>query len=347
VAMQQLCREHTLHDAYRSRHPTRQAFTFICHNAASRLDRIYVSEALLPHVHQCHIATATESDHRPVVLHLRRLTPSSTGRGSPCLRQRFRSSTLATRFARELGELLAAAPLTNAPALLQWWPGFKKDVAALITLLNRQQAREAAQPSAEEQVAKAALDAAFEALDAAAHPEALLAPVLAARRQYRAACAPRAAQAEREARTAWLATGERPCHLLTSLTRPPQASRFVPAVRSPGGGLLTEGPLMAQRVAQFWAEISAAPPQDAAAEQQVLDAVRLHATVISPAAAEQAGTADIAAASVAAAVKRCASGKAPGPDGLPMEFWRKHIGLLAPVLAAIYSAIGSTGTGPP
>jgi hypothetical protein len=104
---------------------------------------------------------------------------------------------------------------------------------------------------------------------------------------------------------------------------------------------------MAQRVAQFWAEISAAPPQDAAAEQQVLDAVRLHATVISPAAAEQAGTADIAAASVAAAVKRCASGKAPGPDGLPMEFWRKHIGLLAPVLAAIYSAIGSTGTGPP
>ena len=346
AAMQQLCRDRSLHDAFRSRHPTRQAFTYVCHNAASRLDRIYVSQALLPHVHQCHIATVTESDHRPVVLHLRRLTPSSTGRGTPCLRQRFRSPALVTRFTQKLEELLATAPLANPPALLQWWPGFKTDVAALITLLNRQQAREAAQPPADEQVAKAALDVAFEALDTAAHPDAILAPVLAARRQYMSACAPRAAKAEREARTAWLATGERPCPLLTSLTRPPQASRLIPVVRSPGGGLLTDGPLMAQHVAEFWAGVSAAPPQDAAAVQQVLDAVRLHAVAISPAAAEQAGTADIVAASVAAVVKRCASGKAPGPDGLPMEFWRNHIGLLAPVLAAVYSAIGAIGAVP-
>ena len=55
------------------------------------------------------------------------------------------------------------------------------------------------------------------------------------------------------------------------------------------------------------------------------------------------GRREITAAEVATAITSSAPGKAPGPDGLPIELWRKFKGELSPLLARVYSAIGRLG----
>jgi len=65
----------------------------------------------------------------------------------------------------------------------------------------------------------------------------------------------------------------------------------------------------------------------------VLEAVRAHATPICAADAAAAGTSEV---EVLWAIKHSAPGRAPGPDGMPPEFWRWCSGAL---LAAVSTAI--------
>jgi exonuclease III len=89
-----VCRASGLADVFRARHPHRRVFTYYStagNAAASRLDRFYVPEALLPHVMQCQAEVSPPgcSDHRPVVLHLSPAAPEKVGPGLRRLRVRF------------------------------------------------------------------------------------------------------------------------------------------------------------------------------------------------------------------------------------------------------------------
>ena len=75
--------------AFRARHPSKRAFTYISPMGASRIDRIYVSPQLLPFVEQCSIGLETVSNHRPVLLHLRPAAPSAIGPGMRRMRMHF------------------------------------------------------------------------------------------------------------------------------------------------------------------------------------------------------------------------------------------------------------------
>ncbi|KAG1652157.1 hypothetical protein FOA52_010257 [Chlamydomonas sp. UWO 241] len=59
-----------------------------------------------------------------------------------------------------------------------------------------------------------------------------------------------------------------------------------------------------------------------------------------------AGSPTVSTASVKRAAKKTQPGKAPGPDGLPAELWSSFQPELAPVLASLYTAIGTTGQSP-
>ncbi|KAG1655449.1 hypothetical protein FOA52_003929 [Chlamydomonas sp. UWO 241] len=104
---------------------------------------------------------------------------------------------------------------------------------------------------------------------------------------------------------------------------------------------------MADVTAAYWAGVAAAPPPAAEEERQVMDAVRLHATPLPPELAVMAGSPTISTASVKRAAKMTQPGKAPGPDGLPAELWSSFQPELAPMLASLYTAIGTTGQSPP
>ncbi|KAG1668768.1 hypothetical protein FOA52_006021 [Chlamydomonas sp. UWO 241] len=104
---------------------------------------------------------------------------------------------------------------------------------------------------------------------------------------------------------------------------------------------------MADVTAAYWASVAAAPPPAAEEERQVMDAVRLHVTPLPPELAVMAKSPTISTASVKRAAKMTQPGKAPGPDGLPAELWSSFQPELAPMLASLYTAIGTTGQIPP
>ena len=330
-------------DVWRWRHPSRRCYTHFHHHAtgcsAARLDRIYADRALLPYVERCAIGGATGSDHRAVVLHLRPLLPTAIGPGTPRMRMHF----WAHQQLRE--ELLAwlEAAVADLPAgdgdLLAAWPWFKRALSRRVAELNRQ-ARAATQgASAALDAARTAHTAALGALDAAG-TQAALAAALTARERFVAAATGAAAASAQRARVSWLHSGERPCPLLTKLTRPPAAARYVAALRTRGGGLITAPQPLTQLMADYFAGVSAAPPRDASAEARVLTAVSAAGRRLDAADAAAAGEAEVSEAEVVSACQRSAPGKAPGPDGIPPELWRHCSAVLAPTLARLFSAAG-------
>lgn len=348
AAMTQLCGDHSLVDAFRHLHPTRRGFTYHSSSAASRLDHVYVSCSMLPHVHQCGAAGSTTSDHRPVVLHLRPATLRAKGPGLPRGRMAFwGSQSEAEEFTQWLHERVELAPEDDA-ALLQWWPSFKQEV--LVEIRRRDKAFGAARAgsSTELVAARAELAAAYARLDSASTAEpAGVADVMRCRRRARALAANPAKEQQLRDRHLWIRHGEQPPSLVAELTRRPAAAGQVPAVRDRGGGLLLKGPLIANEVAAFFAAVSAAPGPQPAARAAVLRAVASHAERMPRAAADAAGSRTISVAEVTTAVKRSKMGTAPGPDGLPAALWRRGGAPMHGLLAAVFTAMGRLDHLPP
>ena len=358
-------------DVYRRRHPRRAAYTYHSGRAASRLDRFYVSSSLVPHVESCGVLHGSLSDHRAVFLHLRPKRAQSFGRGvsaqvQPRVRLHHCSDRAlaadmavwlqwqlglppegAGRWGAEVGVVAPPPPPPVLPppdpmprddaGLLAWWPRFKRRLAVKARELDARAAQAAAARPAAVAAAAAALAAACARVEAG--EEGALPEVVGARRQYAAASRAAAGEGVARARHEWLHAGERPCPLLTALTRPPTGSRRIPCLRAgAGGGLLVCGPLMAQRMAEFFAGISTAPPRHADDEAAVLAALRAEGREVAGAAA--VGSPVVSLAEVRAALRAAKQGTAPGPDGLPPYVWRRYADLLAPPLAAVFSAMG-------
>lgn len=350
-AMRDLCSAVDLTDAFRFLHPHRPSFTHIDHYGAARLDRIYLSEGLLTHLEQCNASQLSASDHRPVVLHIRRRKAQAAPRRESLSTNRVKMTfwsdpDLAKRFTDWVLSEVASAPTASDSDLLAWWPAFKQRTTTTIRNLHKQFQLQRGKPSEALQTAQAELDLAHRDLDVAATAAAAIPQVITAHRHFKQALRATALDAERAARYEWLRDGERPGPIISKLMSPPASSRHIVALRSSTGGLLTDGKELAESTAAYFAAISATQPQDQEAEQQILRAVRAHATQISPADAEIIGSPVVTAEEVLAAIKATKPGRAPGPDGLPTELWRKVRTLIAPLLASIFTAIGRTGALP-
>ena len=98
---------------------------------------------------------------------------------------------------------------------------------------------------------------------------------------------------------------------------------------------------MAQRMADFFAGISTAPPRHAEEEEAVLAALRAEQRRVADAAV--VGCPVVSVAEVRAALRAAKQGTAPGPDGLPPYIWRRYGDLLASPLAAVFTAVGRLG----
>ncbi|KAG1659472.1 hypothetical protein FOA52_005498 [Chlamydomonas sp. UWO 241] len=237
------------------------------------------------------------SDHRPVVLHLIPAAPEKVGPGLHRLRVRFLDDpALREEFAAWLATEEVAAPAADAD-LLDWWPSFKRQLSCEAARLSTVRAAPAAAAATALRAAAAELR---DAMDAAARARgatepAALARVLAASAAHSATLRSTALLAEQRARYMWLRDGERPSPLLSKLMRPPKASRQVGALRARGGGLTTDGYVMAGTMARLFSGISAALPPDPQALDAVLAAVRSQ-TRIQPELATAAGAPDVSVA---------------------------------------------------
>ena len=351
-----LCTAHTLVDALRHKHPRALLFTWFSRSAASLIDRVMVSQALLGYVHQCHVQPWTVSDHRPVVLHLLPAAPvavARTRRPTP----RFRTDFAADPDLLHVFRGWAAEECHAAPArpsqLINWWPAFKHRLAAKLVELQAafRDQRQRGGPAAQQahQRARADLRVAqlrFEDAQPGDMPDALQG-VLSAQRAYSATLAAQALPADSRARFAWLHQGERAGPLLTRLTRPPQATGQIAVLRDArSGGVITEPRAIADTVVRHFAQVSGPAHCAPAARAQVLDAVRAHAIPLATADAAAVAATVVTATEVQRAAGGQRPGTAPGPDGLPGAVWKLADRALQPLLTRLYSAIGECGRVP-
>ena len=313
----------------------------------SRIDRFYVSADWLAHVKQCRVPVKySTSDHRVATIDiLSRLSPEP-GKGICRRRVSYsRRPDLVEHVQQWIAQAIQEAPASD-DEFLTWWTGFKQALGAIVARTSskaRADDRAKLQPSA---ALVAAVDAAAAEVEAAA-------PGAAAR--YQKAQAEHADDAWQRARAAapdcgytWLHKHENPSPTISAILRPPLDSRTIPSLTNPLTGELVTAPraLAALMVANS-ARVSAAPNTDTAAVNAVLQAVdaqpeRVGSTTATASLNTAAGSPSITAAQVRKALKRMAAGKAPGVDGIPVEVYKLHADVLAPLLARLFSAIGST-----
>jgi len=368
-ALHQVCTTTGVVDAFRYKHPTSRVYTWSAptQGRASLIDRIYVSTGLLPYLHQCSVEPSTPSDHWAVVMHLR--PARNTHPPGPGLRRCrtdfHKCPILLQRFLSWAHAQVAAAPAAD-DALLAWWPGFKESLARQLQILSRQYTQQLRAATLPLQQAMAASHAASDAFaqpplgETAADMQAALQTTLQADRACQAAHRPSALSAAQRSRHAWLHTGERASPLITKLTSPPAASRGIAALQAAhGGGLITAPAAIAGEAARFFSAVSRQPDCCPQARAAVLDAVRMHATHFLPTEVTAVAAREISLEEVKIASKHQRPGSAPGPDGIPPGVWRladpadqllppqnRTGGVLRPLLARLFSAIGRTGRFP-
>ena len=335
-----------LRDVFRDRHPRLRALTYIHSQHASRIDRFYVSAATCTYVTTTNVLENDAiSDHRPVLLELGPKRPEAVGSGLPRARTDFmrRHRDLAEDLRQEAERLASAAPADDY-AFLIWWPRFKAALRVRARHLRRI-ARAADSALTQQEVAARAL--LVQAHDRIAQGLDALQLAVDARARFVAAAMSASKAAHMRERYQWLHAGERPSPVLTRLMRPGCDSRTVPALQDAQGRLVTDVRALPQLVADFWAGLSADAAADPAAQQEVVAAVAAHTPPVQPEEADAVGAADVLPAEVGRALKKARPGRAPGPDGLPVEMYRMLRDVMVPLLARLYSIIGATQQTPP
>ena len=328
-------------DAFRLKHPLRKEFTYHNRAAASRIDRVYVSEGLSPYVQQCRATNIACSDHRPVTLCLSPAVAETTGKGIMRARMRFwADAQLRDQCLTWLHLRAREAPTQNPEQLLAWWPGFKVEALQKLLDLDRRYQQGRKQCSQQLQAARRRVQVAVSAVErGGSHAEAL-GELVEARRELAKHDAAAAIPEEVLRRQRWIKEGEKPSPVLTQLVKPPAAAKCVASLRCESGGLVTHGPQIAAMMAKAFAKISAGAQRDLHAETQVVAAVHKHARKLASDDAALAGQATVSVDEVKKAASAARPGTAPGPDGLPVQLWRKAGPEVWALLAALFSAIG-------
>ena len=337
-------------DTFRALHPQRRSFTYFHNQGASRLDRIYVSTKGLPYVTAAAVATGSNapgavslSDHRPVTMTLMHRAPLCAPRRrtgthrtlAPRVRTEFlRDANLAEQYRAKVADLAADAPGTTAD-LLRWWPGFKSDVARAARTFNAMHRAVCIARMAE---AEAVLEELQQRV--AAGEVSAAAQLPSARRAAHSADAS-ATRNLREQHT-WLHPREQPSPGLTARLRPPTDVSCGPSLRSPAGALVSTPGACAEIMVAHCAAISAKQPVQRAARDEVLAALAGNAQL-----PEDAGGGATVDEAEVRAVLRTARPTQPGLDGLKAVLYRAAKETFVPLLARVFSAIGSEGRLPP
>jgi exonuclease III len=342
---------HPVVDAFRQVHRRARGYTHSGHNSSARLDRVLLSDALIPFLHRCWVGAGSgnHSDHLPLLCSLLpRVAPVS-------LLPQWRAPTAVLEPA-DLVERLTVwikrtvevhLPLADAE-LVAHWPtikaGFRQEICFLARTLR---ARRQYSPS--EQAAKDDLESALAALLETGSAEAR-AELLVQQANFAAATQSTSIASAHQARAAWLHTRETPSPLLSRLLKP-TAQHSLAVLRSPDGSITSEPGAMAHILTSHFAAVSTAAATSPAAQAAVLQAIAAEQQTggskrVPALHSGAAGIPSVTVGAVLMALDSMQSGRAPGPDGIPLEFWRVGRGAWAPLLARLFSAMAACHTLP-
>ena len=353
-----------LTDVFCVRYPQRRDFTWfrlVAGNAgahsASRIDRFYATPDLVGYMQPMRRCSETDarasvfklitsadhiSDHAMIGVALTAKAPVRQGRsGMGRVRLRFEGrEDLVREFKRRAGLLIGTLP-ADGVRLIKAWPRFKRNLISLVRDINSQVRCPTSADRAPLSSRFSEVIARCQSGDALAFDELPL-----ARRLLVEADQADARTATIIERRDWLYHGESPGPLLSSQLKRPPGVDSVAALRVANQPLVSDPLRLPDIMALHLAEISARQPVDATAQAEVLGCVEPTGR-LSQAQSSLLEDVDVSDEEVLKSLKRASPGTSPGPDGLPMDLWRKYRALFAPPLARLSSAMAAGGGLPP
>lgn len=331
-----------LTDAFRHHHPSTRVYTHFHPQGASRLDRLYVCPLGLPYLLGSAIESSTIpgptghyriSDHRPAVLHfLHRcpLLPIPHRSGfrrtrAPKVRLDFLDDPELAQQYREGVEAAASVAPDDPLELLRWWPEFKTTVANIARGLHQAFCRKRA----------------LTALTARSHGGTEQPPPNRLERVVQRYRQPSLWETQ-HARHPFLHHRELPHPGLSQRLRPRSDLTCGPSLVSPRGDLASAPGDCADIMIDHYASMSAKPTTQAEAQQEVLAALAGSPTL----PAETGDEATVTEAEVRKMLTRTKI-TAPGLDGLTVKVYKAARNTFVPLLARLFSAIGTCDLLPP
>ena len=344
-----------MRDVWRERHPGARLATHFDGHGAARLDRIHVGAGLAAYGRAPRDARRPRplgslhmSDHCPVVLDLApRVPPGRVNAAPKRLELWFASDPeLRTTFATWVAACLAQMP-TDHQAVLHWFCKLQRRIRWKVHRLNcvsrerREQADLARVPHEE---LEKLLDVVVGG-DAALAAEAV-AQLAAARGATAAAAAAQEEVKQVRRRRQWVHAGERPTRALTMQLKRPAAAGVTTLV-APCGAVAGTPAACAKVVTEHLARVSKKPTTTLAARQEVLAALaQAEAPALDEQVVQELGAAAVTEQEVRKALRYSKPGTAPGADGIPVQLYQRFKDQFAPLLARVFTAIGTVGRAP-
>lgn len=358
-----------LADIFRIMHPGRRSYTYIHSRSASRIDRFMASSGLKPYVVGCDILKNSMGDHRPIGLKLiARLSTSEGGRGLRRMRMHFAAHEDLKEVMRQwLEEKVVEGPLGNGretmvgrgervtgegggigqlqTVVLNWWGRLKVEIMVKAASLNKQARHRRLYYEGESvEVIRQELHEVTKQAEVEGWGSGNLEGVVRARARYAEVSKSQDKAAALECRREWVLGKERPSPLISKLTKPPSGDKEIVALRDHEGRLEGRACALPDIVAKFWAHTSQAVVTSATDRARVLAPLRADPTrCISTQVAEGLGEKSVAREEVAQALGKAKIGSAPGPDGIPYDMYKQFADVFIPVMAEVFTAVGTGG----
>lgn len=338
-----LCVQWHLRDLFRDQNPSLKQYTFLRGASSSRLDRFYVSS---PSLDSARVFMGSGQyffvDHRPVFLDLshRHSSPQpSGGGGPPRVRLLFLSKKVPAcahlpTFEAWLKQSLSSYP-RDPTLLFSWWSLFKKRLASYCAFLNRSVKNSLPPPICHD--TKKELDdlwAAFDQGDASVLPKIQAQNKLQAQ-QLATYTAAHTARHRRD----FIHTGERPSPFLSAKLTSKKRS-YIPPLRAEGrDDLVPPSSEHANLVINHWAKVATEKSPNPAARTPILQAVRDAQPHDGPGPLSALTNPIVSVSEILSALNLSPSGRSPGPDGIPVEFYRRYKTLFLPFFAFLFTKL--------
>lgn len=316
-------------DVWRHRNPTSRQYSFFSpvHQAYSRIDHFLLDKRLLPLLESIEYEGIVVSDHSPVKMSLcfpNNERPQRNWRFNPhLLADEDFVAFLSTQidFFLEMNQLPGTTYCNLWETLKAYLRGQiisynasqKKRRSArldeLISLIKNLDRRHATAPSADIYRERIALQTEFDTLSSGAAEELHL-----------------------RSRQEFYEHGERASKLLCHQLRRSSEAGFIAEVDTPGG-ITTDQKGINDQFKKFYADLYTTENCESISMAQFFDSLEIPS--VTPNDRSDLDN-TISTAEILQAIRKMKSGKAPGPDGFSIEFFKKFADNLAPLLKEVY-----------
>ena len=319
-------------DVWRDSNPLRREYSFFSHvhHTYSRIDYLLMDKRLMPQVRSCVYHSIVISDHAPVVMSL-----ALPGVPRPVRRWRFNSTLLSdddfVKYVEGEIKFFFETNINPQTSGLMVWDALKAYLRGQIISFSAGKRARSERERSELMAGIADIDRQY----ALQQTQELYNRRVELKSRFDILTTHRAQNLLLKTKSTFYEQGEKTGKLLANQLKARRAKQIITKIRTANGGTTSDSALINDAFKDFYSTLyTSQAGGDDLAVSAFLDPLDI--PTISQSQMEDLET-PITSAEVAQAIASMQSGKSPGPDGLPAEFFKKFSALLSPQLAVVFA----------